>query len=78
MKISSGKLPKIAVLGGTGDQGGGLALRWSLAGYQVTLGSRSVERASALAGSGTPSPSNARRNRHTGSIAVTAIALLFA
>ena len=49
MKISSGKLPKIAVLGGTGDQGGGLALRWSLAGYQVTLGSRSVERASALA-----------------------------
>ena len=38
-------LPKLAVLGGTGDQGSALALRWAIASYPVTLGSRSLERA---------------------------------
>jgi NADPH-dependent F420 reductase len=37
--------PSLAVLGGTGEQGRGLALRWSAAGYKVTIGSRSVDRA---------------------------------
>jgi NADPH-dependent F420 reductase len=36
---------KIAVLGGTGKEGSGLALRWASAGYDVTLGSREVEKA---------------------------------
>jgi NADPH-dependent F420 reductase len=35
----------IAVLGGTGKEGKGLAYRWAKAGYQVLIGSRSPERA---------------------------------
>ena len=35
----------IAVLGGTGEQGRGLARRFALAGHKVVLGSRSAERA---------------------------------
>lgn len=35
----------IAVLGGTGKEGGGLALRWAHRGHKVILGSRSAERA---------------------------------
>ena len=36
---------KIAVLGGTGKEGSGLALRWAAAGYAVTLGSRQLDKA---------------------------------
>ncbi|MCW2941567.1 MAG: NADPH-dependent reductase [Actinomycetia bacterium] len=35
----------IGILGGTGDQGKGLARRFSLAGHQVIIGSRNAERA---------------------------------
>lgn len=35
----------IAVLGGTGKEGSGLALRWAHAGHRVIVGSRSPERA---------------------------------
>ena len=35
----------IAVLGGTGKEGKGLAYRWAKAGYKVLIGSRSIERA---------------------------------
>jgi NADPH-dependent F420 reductase len=35
--------PVIAILGGTGDLGGGLALRWAKAGYPIVIGSRSAE-----------------------------------
>lgn len=53
---------KIALLGGTGPQGRGLALRWALAGVDVLVGSRSAERGEKiaeelnerLAGSGAP------------------------
>ena len=38
-------LPMLAVLGGTGPEGFGLAVRWAAAGYDVTLGSRVAERA---------------------------------
>lgn len=38
-------LPTIAVLGGTGHEGWGLALRWACAGYKVIIGSRSAEKA---------------------------------
>ena len=39
----------IAVIGGTGPEGTGLALRWARAGYRVIIGSRSSEKAIAHA-----------------------------
>jgi NADPH-dependent F420 reductase len=39
----------VGVLGGTGPQGRGLALRWAAAGLKVVIGSRSAERAHAAA-----------------------------
>ncbi len=39
----------LAVLGGTGEQGRGLARRFALAGHKVVLGSRSAERATEAA-----------------------------
>lgn len=40
-------LPVIAILGGTGDLGTGLARRWAQAGYRVIIGSRTVDKAAA-------------------------------
>lgn len=40
---------RIAVIGGTGDQGRGLALRWARAGYEIIIGSRDAARAMASA-----------------------------
>ncbi|MFK7914289.1 MAG: NADPH-dependent F420 reductase [Pseudomonadales bacterium] len=37
----------IAILGGTGDLGTGLAIRWSKAGHQIVIGSRTMEKAQA-------------------------------
>lgn len=39
----------IAVLGGTGPQGRGLALRWAVAGEQIVIGSRDPQRAAGVA-----------------------------
>lgn len=39
------KIISIAVLGGTGKEGSGLALRWAQAGYNVIIGSRDAGRA---------------------------------
>jgi NADPH-dependent F420 reductase len=36
---------RIAIIGGTGDQGKGLALRWAKAGFEIIIGSRNRERA---------------------------------
>jgi predicted dinucleotide-binding enzyme len=44
----SGK-PTLAIIGGTGALGSGLAGRWAAAGYGVIVGSRSVEKAEAAA-----------------------------
>ena len=41
--------PTIAVLGGTGKEGPGLALRWAYAGYPIIIGSRQLEKAQATA-----------------------------
>lgn len=41
--------PTIAILGGTGNLGSGLAKCWVAAGYAVVIGSRSVEKAQAFA-----------------------------
>ncbi len=62
----------IAVIGGTGPQGRGLAYRWAKAGHAIVIGSRSAEKAEeaaaeiakrladeGLAGAGTPSVSGA-------------------
>ena len=42
-------LPVIAVIGGTGAEGSGLAARWARAGYRVILGSRNADSAAAAA-----------------------------
>jgi len=39
----------IAILGGTGDLGGGLARQWSRAGYRILIGSRTLEKGRAAA-----------------------------
>jgi NADPH-dependent F420 reductase len=54
--------PRIAVLGGTGDQGQGLALRFAAAGLAVVIGSREESRAAEIAaalGSGIRGAANA-------------------
>lgn len=42
-------IERIAVIGGTGDEGHGLALRWAKAGYHVTIGSREQAKAETAA-----------------------------
>jgi len=39
----------IGIIGGTGDQGKGLALRWAMAGHEIIIGSRDVSRAQGAA-----------------------------
>lgn len=58
-------LPVLAVLGGTGKEGGGLAFRWAHAGYRVLVGSRDAERARAGAAELTDSLVRARAGRST-------------
>jgi 8-hydroxy-5-deazaflavin:NADPH oxidoreductase len=43
------KRPSIAILGGTGKEGPGLAARWATAGYHIIIGSRQLEKAQATA-----------------------------
>ena len=43
------RLVNIAILGGTGKEGAGLATRWALAGHSIIIGSRDAERARAKA-----------------------------
>ncbi|MEC7649737.1 MAG: NAD(P)-binding domain-containing protein, partial [Pseudomonadota bacterium] len=40
---------KIAIVGGTGDLGSGLAKRWARAGHQIVIGSRDAGRAAETA-----------------------------
>ncbi len=42
-------LPTLAIVGGTGALGGGLAKRWAAKGYPIVIGSRSAEKAEAAA-----------------------------
>ncbi len=42
---TNNSLPAIAILGGTGKEGKGLAYRWAKAGYKILIGSRSLEKA---------------------------------
>ena len=56
----------IAILGGTGDLGTGLAIRWSKAGYKIVIGSRTIEKAqtavAALQQISTDTPAQAMEN----------------
>ena len=45
--MTTENLPVLAILGGTGDLGTGLARRWAQAGYKVIIGSRTPEKAEA-------------------------------
>lgn len=45
--MTTESLPVLAILGGTGDLGTGLARRWTQAGYRVIIGSRTLEKAEA-------------------------------
>ncbi|MEH6591583.1 MAG: NADPH-dependent F420 reductase [Halioglobus sp.] len=47
--MTTESLPVLAILGGTGDLGTGLARRWAQAGYDVIIGSRTAEKAEAAA-----------------------------
>jgi 8-hydroxy-5-deazaflavin:NADPH oxidoreductase len=47
--ILSSPPPAIAILGGTGKEGPGLAMRWLAAGYPIIIGSRQLEKAQATA-----------------------------
>lgn len=47
---------RVAIVGGTGKEGRGLALRWARAGHEVRLGSRDAARADAVARELTQSP----------------------
>jgi NADPH-dependent F420 reductase len=42
-------LPTIALLGGTGKEGPGLAMRWARVGYPIIIGSRQLEKAQNVA-----------------------------
>ena len=47
--LENEKKPIIGIIGGTGKEGKGLAYRWSMAGFQVNIGSRQLEKAVAAA-----------------------------
>ena len=40
---------RVGLIGGTGEEGRGLALRWAMAGAQVSIGSRTIEKAKSTA-----------------------------
>ncbi len=53
----------IGVLGGTGDQGRGLARRFALAGHRVIIGSRDAGRATEAAADLGAGPADFRRSQ---------------
>lgn len=49
LDMATGQKHTIAILGGTGDLGSGLAKRWLASGHRVVIGSRSAEKAEQFA-----------------------------
>ncbi len=47
--MSNASRPVIGIIGGTGDLGSGLAKGWAAAGYRIVIGSRSHDKAAAVA-----------------------------
>ena len=61
----------IAIVGGTGKEGKGLAFRWGKAGYQVIIGSRNLEKAQSVVNEIIPSlPPNSELSGKTNESAV--------
>lgn len=48
-ELNMDSIKKIGIIGGTGKEGKGLAYRWSLAGYEILIGSRQIEKAQSAA-----------------------------
>ncbi len=64
---------KIAILGGTGPEGGGLGLRWAQAGHDVIVGSRQAEKGERVAEELKSRLPEAARQRLTGTDNLAAI-----
>ena len=47
--LKNASLPTIALIGGTGKEGPGLAMRWAHVGYPIIIGSRQLEKAQRIA-----------------------------
>jgi NADPH-dependent F420 reductase len=47
--LENASLPTIALIGGTGKEGPGLAMRWAHVGYPIVIGSRQLEKAQRIA-----------------------------
>lgn len=67
--MMSEQIKRIAILGGTGDLGTGLARRWAQAGYEIVIGSRTIDKAEAAA----QSLRSVMRERGVDSVAVEAM-----
>ena len=61
------KKASIAILGGTGSEGTGLAMRWTHAGYKIIIGSRQTEKAETIA---------AELNKEMGTDSITSVTSL--
>lgn len=73
--MNDAQKPVIAILGGTGDLGSGLAAAWAKAGYRIVVGSRSRDKAVAFAqscGGGVSGDDNAGAARQ-GDVVVLAV-----
>ena len=68
--------PIVAVVGGTGAEGSGLALRFAKAGLRVLLGSRNLERAQAAAGKIAAQAGNGEVTGHMNPEAVSEAAIV--
>jgi hypothetical protein len=72
MGVNSLSKLKIAVIGGTGAEGSGLAVRWAASGYPIVIGSRSADKAIATAAelsAGLPAGSAAMSGANNGEAA---------
>src|SRR3546814_17940126 len=68
---------RIAVIGGTGKEGGGMALRWAHAGHDVFVGSRDTAKAQTVAAElGKEAGRTLRGGSHAAEIAARHIAVL--
>jgi NADPH-dependent F420 reductase len=74
--MSTDTIKTIAVLGGTGDLGGGLALRWARAGYRILIGSRDAAKAQAAAAALAAAVPGAQASGHTNREAAAAADLV--